>query len=134
MATQKLKPANFLKEIGDPPFVCKQIKDPNLSLSKRNGLSATSLLNLAPAREYEYALGEQNILVVFAAFADQETGDDTSELEEKAKESLFGGEGSESASEYFKKVSQEKMSLKGKILSGWSNFEKFGGILVRRRL
>ena len=63
---------------------------------------------LNPAREYENSIGVQNILVVFVAGADQDTNKDTSELEEKAKESLFGGEGSESAGEYFQKVSQGK--------------------------
>lgn len=108
----------------DPPFVCKQckqVKDPNLS-KKRNGFSATRLLE--PKREYEDATGEQNNLVVFVAFADQDTSNDTSELEEKAREALFGGEGTESASEYLKEVSQGKMSLKGDILSGWVTLPK----------
>ena len=115
----KAKVNGFSEGDRDPPFVCKQIKDPNLSLSKkRNGLSATRLLNLAPAREYEDAIGEQNILVAFVAFADQTTNtNDTSELEEKAREALFDGE--ESANRYFQNVSQGKMSLKGDILSGW---------------
>ncbi|KKT18735.1 MAG: Peptidase M11 gametolysin [Parcubacteria group bacterium GW2011_GWB1_43_8] len=114
-----------LRRGSDPPFVCKQIKDPNLS-KKRNGFSATSLLS--PAKEYEDATGEQNILVVFVTGADQDTSKGTSELEEKAKEALFDGE--ESANKYLQEISQGKMSLKGDILSGWvilpKNSDEYG--------
>lgn len=112
----KSRHSEFSEGDRDPPFVCKQVQDPNLS-KKRNGLSATNSAN-PKAREYEDATGEQNTLVVFVAFADQTTND-SSELEEKASEALFGGEGSESASEYFKGVSQRKMLLGGEVLSGW---------------
>ena len=124
VASAKDNSSEFSEGDRDPPFVCKQVQDPNLS-KKRNGFSATSLLN--PAREYENSIGEQNILVVLAAFADQDTSDDTSELEEKVREALF--EGDESANKYFQNVSQDKMSLKGKILSGWrilKNSEEYG--------
>lgn len=110
-----VKAGKFAEGDRDPPnhFVCKQVQDPNLG-KKRNELSATSLLS--PAREYEDAIGEQNVLVVFVAFANQTTND-TAELEEKAREALFDGE--ESVNKYFQNVSQGKMSLKGKVLKGW---------------
>ena len=109
----------------DPPFVCKQVSDPSLS-RKKSEFKATNLLS--PAKEYEDALGEQNILVVFVAGADQDTSKGTSELEEKAKEALFDGE--ESANKYFQEVSQGKMSLKGDVLSDWvilpKNSDEYG--------
>lgn len=118
----KSRYSEFSEGDRDPPFICRQAVDPNLN-KKRNGFSVTSLFS--PAREYEDATGEQNILAVFVAFADQDTSDDTSELEEKAKEALFEGE--ESANKYFQNVSQGKMSLKGEILSGWVILPKNSG-------